>query len=110
MFNRKALVLWKSAKQHQSLAIGRALRYSTLNHTDWENIQNSSIDGFSFQNNKTQYCLALLSEGLGEAQARRFLAKCGLMAPSRSAFYDEQNNNLAFISIDKKLSKNLLLL
>ena len=41
-----------------------------------------------------QYCLAVLSEGLGETKARRFLAKLNIKAPSSSAFYKTQNKLL----------------
>lgn len=37
-----------------------------------------------------RYCLASLSEGLGESQSRRFLAKLNIPPPSSSAFYAAQ--------------------
>lgn len=38
----------------------------------------------------TRYCIAIITEGLGETQARRFLAKLNIVSPSRTAFYKAQ--------------------
>ena len=41
-----------------------------------------------------EYCLACLSEGLGETQARRFLSKLRIKCPSQASFYRAQSKIL----------------
>ena len=41
-----------------------------------------------------KYCLAVLSEGLGETEARRFLSKLDITPPTTYEFYQAQNNLL----------------
>ena len=72
----------RSTSQINALNLARSLRHLNA-------LQN--IDPFPFQNNQFQYCLAVLSEGLGETQARRFLAKCGIPALTPDEFYSQQN-------------------
>ncbi len=97
----------RSPKQYQSLSLAREERYATKPQTNWGTIDKSTIADFSFQNNRSQYCLAVLTEGLGETQARRFLAKCGIRAPSVYAFYEEQKKleEKIDIIIEKNLSE-----
>ena len=52
-----------------------------------------------------RYCLAIISEGFGETQAKRFLAKINIEAPSTSSFYKSQET--LYEIIDEYI-KNLL--
>ena len=48
----------------------------------------------SYKFSTKQYCIAVLSEGMGETQARRFLSKLNIQPPSPTAFFKAQQKIL----------------
>ena len=81
----------KTAAQLKTLEKARAVR---LNQQAGVSIPVSTTNATpsAFEVNPEMYCLAALSEGLGETQARRFLAKCQIIPPSKHSFYESQNS------------------
>ena len=67
--------LMRSLKQKQQFAEAKKKRHLSQNY-----------QGDAFQIDPLRYCLAALSEGLGETQSRRFLAKLILILQAQKIF------------------------
>ena len=88
----------RSTKQIYTLQQARLRRHSTSDELNFFLPQDKNIS-------PETYCLAALSEGLGETQCRRFLSKLNIPPPSKSEFYEAQNN--LFEKIEKISQKSL---
>ena len=93
----------KSQEQYNALAKARAAR-----HKQPFVEQAVSEVSNAFDINPERYCLAALSEGMGETQARRFLAKCNIVPPTKYQFYQAQEK--LFEKIEKISEKSMKLI